>query len=506
MISRSVLCALLLVGGAASARAQVVVQMRQAGPGDGPRMLAQILDAPYRVIGPGATPARIPRDSVLPTTTIVLGRDVYLDGTVHGDLVVIDGDLYTHPSATIDGRAIAYGGGVYESALGHVGGGVHAYGTFTYAIERTPNGYALSYHSLIVRPPSILAKLGPIAPRLPTYDRSNGLSIPVAAIFEPLGRSMELIPQLTYRSQLGRFDPAFTTTAFANRRTTLAARVEHGTFSNETWIWSDIVNSVESILLGDDSRNWYRATRIEAIGNHTIDSRGTSLSLSLGGRWERGYDARPDSEATGGPWSLFGRHEVDDMLRPNPRIDPGSIISGLGGANLEWTADQIVARLAVGLELGHFSPDCSTCLVNDATGFAQTTIDGRITFPTFSTQTLSVDGHAVVSALGQTPRQRWAYVGGPGTIPTLDMLERGGDELVFVDGRYNIPIDRIELPFLGSPVLTLRQVIGGADVRRMPDLALATGVRVALSVLHVDLMVDPAHHRGKVSAGLSFAR
>ena len=506
MISRFVLCALLLLGGAVSARAQVVVQLREAGPGDGPGMLGQILNGPYRVIEPAATPARIPRDSVLPTTTIVLGRDVYLDGTVHGDLVVIDGNLYTHPGATIDGRAIAYGGGVYESALDHVGGGIHAYGNFTYLIERAPGGYALSYRALTVRPSSLLAKLGPLAPRLPTYDRSNGLSIPVAAFFDLPGGSVKLIPQITYRSQLGKVDPAFTTTVFANHPATFAARIEHGTFSNETWIWSDVVNSVESILVGNDSRNWYRATRAEASGSYVFASRGTSLSVLLGSRWERAFDVRPDSDATGGPWSLFGRHDVDDMLRPNPRIDPGSIISGLGGVSLQWTADQIVARVGVGLEVGHFSPDCSACLVNDQTGFAQSTIDGRITFPTFSTQTLSVDVHGVVSAFGRTPRQRWAYVGGPGTVPTLAMLERGGDELGFVDGRYNIPIDRIQLPFVGSPIISLRQVIGGADVRRMPDLALASGVRVALSLLHVDLMVDPVHHHGKLSAGLSFAR
>jgi len=157
VISRFVLCALLLVGGAVSARAQVIVQLREAGPGDGPGMLFQILNGPYRVIEPAATPARIPRDSVLPTTTIVLGHDVYLDGTVHGDLVVIDGDLYTHPGATIDGRAIAYGGGVYESALDHIGGEIHAYSNFTYQIDRAPGGYELSYRSLVVRPPSILA-------------------------------------------------------------------------------------------------------------------------------------------------------------------------------------------------------------------------------------------------------------------------------------------------------------------------------------------------------------
>ena len=60
--------------------------------------------------------ARIRR---LPNTVISLGRTVVVEGTVHGDVIVVDADLYMHPGGTIDGRAIAIGGGVYESMLAH---------------------------------------------------------------------------------------------------------------------------------------------------------------------------------------------------------------------------------------------------------------------------------------------------------------------------------------------------------------------------------------------------
>jgi hypothetical protein len=117
-----------------------------------------------------------------------------------------------------------------------------------------------------------------------------------------------------------------------------------------------------------------------------------------------------------------------------------------------------------------------------------------------------MDGHAVVSLTGSTPRQRWAYVGGSGSVSTLEMLERGGDQLVFVEGRYTIPITRIMLPLVGAPTVTVRQIFAGADVRRWPSLAQATGVRVSASVVYVDFLIDPTSGRRKFGIGLSLVR
>ena len=79
----------------------------------------------------------------------------------------------------------------------------------------------------------------------------------------------------------------------------------------------------------------------------------------------------------------------------------------------------------------------------------------------------------------RVPRQRWAYVGGPGTFPTLELLELGGDQLVYIDGRYNIPLDRLQLPFVGPPIVTLRDALGGAAVGRFPTIHQAIGSSLA---------------------------
>jgi hypothetical protein len=176
------------------------------------------------------------------------------------------------------------------------------------------------------------------------------------------------------------------------------------------------------------------------------------------------------------------------------------------------------------LEVGGFNPQ-----VGDSRSFGQLTVDGSITFPTFGTQSLRFDGHFVATASGEvandhvvvvgpgqailltgavtsTPRQRWAYVGGLGSIPTITMLSRGGDELIYLDGRYDIPIDRIQLPLIGPPVLTLRTVLAGADTARWPSLAQAIGVRASASVVYAEYLIDPSNRHGFFGVGLSLRR
>jgi hypothetical protein len=279
-----------------------------------------------------------------------------------------------------------------------------------------------------------------------------------------------------------------------------------------------------TISSGDDNRNYYRADRVDASLSRAWKWSNSMLTPYLGARWERGESVRPDSFATGGPWSFKGEHDRQDMLRANPPIDSGTIASGVIGARIEQDANGIKGRAALEIEVGGFSPKFSSA-DGGSRSFAQATLDGRIEFSTFGTQSLQLDGHAVVTAAGDlahervstpvgvviitttnTPRQRWAYVGGLGSIPTINMLSRGGDELVYLDGRYNIPIDRVQLPLVGPPVVTLREVLGGADIQRWPSLAQATGVRVSVSAVYAEFLFDPARRHGFFGVGLSLAR
>ncbi len=504
MIRRLALCALLAASRARAGVAQAVVEFRERGSGVGPELLARALAGPHVTVEPSALRYLLPRDSAFHSTVVILGRNAYIDGAVHGDVIVVAGDLYMHPGAHIDGRAIAIGGGVYESALAQAVAGTTAFRDFTYDVAPIPGGWTLIYRPVVERAEHALKWPGIFGLRLPSYDRTNGLSLPFAPLVSGPGTSIQIEPRITYRSQFGAFDPSISATMKANHLSTFQFDAGRETLTNDAWIWSDVVNSAEVFVFGEDTRNYYRADRAQLeLASHWESAMGT-LAPYVGLRVEQATTARPGAGATGGPWAFGGRHSLTDMLRPNPAIDPGQIRSAFTGARFHWSDQGVVTTGTVDEELGGLRSVCDggTCW----TRFAQTTLDGSIAFPTFLTQSLTLNAHAVLSSHGQIPRQRFAYLGGPGTIPTLGMLDRGGDYLLYFDGRYNIPIDRLTLPFIGAPVLMLREVLGGATTGKIPTLAQAAGARMTLGVVYVEALADPAVRRVHIGLGLTLAR
>jgi hypothetical protein len=490
--------ALILLLALAAGRAEgQSIELRDAGPPLAARIVRRALAGQHVIIGPDTTPASVARLATIPSTLVVLGRDLEIDGDVRGDAVVIGGDLYLHPGARVHGEVVAIGGGVYNSTLAFVAGPHGSYRDFTYDVTRVAGGYVLSYRNLV--PPHVAASspIGFNGLRLPSYDRTNGLSLPVAPTFQ-LG-ALDVEPRLTYRSNLGRVDPAVAALYHVDRLTGLRASVARGTYSNDAWIWSDPVNSLETILLGRDMRNYFRATRFEVVIAHQWQGDAATMESYAGFRDEAPLSVGPWPGAQGGPWSLFGRHDGDDMLRPNPPVccAGASFGSAVAGLRFRGDVDNLRARATLDLEAGR--PD-------HAGGFSynQATFDGQISFPTFGNQQYRVEAHGVVSS-GETPPHRYAYLGGPGTIVLLEPLELGGDYLLFVDGRYDIPLPLV-LGTFGPPTLTLRQMLGSAGVGHLPRLEQRVGVRLTVSYVRLDVLADPVTRRVHVGAGLSFAR
>jgi len=530
MLRRATLLALLLIavgGGVRALRAQASAEIRFAdlGPGTGPAVLDRAVHAPHYVIPPAAEAATLRRDSTYSTTVIVLGRDAVVEGSVHGDVIVVGGDLYMHPGGRIAGRAVSIGGGVYESALARIDAGTSSYRDFTYDIARNNGIYVLTYREVVAREASPVSWPGIFGFSIPTYDRSNGLSIGIGPRFALPRTRVTLEPRLTYRSQLGSIDANVVLIDSLSHRTALALTAKHSTYSNDTWIWSDLLNSADFLVFGHDSRNYFRGGRVDLTLGHRVESTDWTLTPSITGRYEDTHSVRPDSSCIlgtpitcsapgGGPFTFLGRHDADDRLRANPQVRSGRIASAIGSSRLEWDADGIISGLRVDVEAGRFKP--SELLIepgiavdpalNREVGFVQGTIDGSISFPTFGTQSLAVTGHAVLTTRGHTPRQRYAYVGGPGTIPTLDMLQLGGDQLLYLDAAYSIPIDRLKLPLVGPPTVMLRHAMGSAGIGRLPELEQATGARLIVSILYGELLVDPVSGHKHGTVGLSFAR
>src|SRR5438132_1398596 len=124
------------------------------------------------------------------------------------------------------------------------------------------------------------------------------------------------------------------------------------TYTNDAWIWSDMVNSIETLALGHDSRNHTRAKRAEVSVANVWAMKTSSFAPRIGIRLERAESARPDSAAAGGPWSVRGRYDRDDMLRPNPRIDAATTWTSLIGDAELRIQGEVEATLRADVEAG----------------------------------------------------------------------------------------------------------------------------------------------------------
>ena len=346
--------------------------------------------------------------------------------------------------------------------------------------------------------------------RIPTYDRVNGLAIPWGPKLELNDARVDVDALVTYRSNLGKWDPSLEGSLRPgdNEIRFYAGR---GTFTNDAWIRGDLTNSVAEFFAGRDSRNYYRGDRAMARFAHAINGNGIIVTPYLGANLERDWSTG-SLAPTKSPWSVFGRRgKIEDGRRPNPRVAIGSITSGLGGITTEVVRGGLEGKLDAMVEQTirtALKPDCSgvpplgiCAQPQPADHFTQLTLDGRVGFPTFGSQTFAFKGHAIVTsgAGAAAPAQRFSYLGGSATLATVNLLALGGDHLLFVQGDYIIPFDRIQLPFVGPPFLGLRYAAGSAGIGGLPTLIQNLGVGVGASLFRVDFTIDPAQNRSPLS-------
>jgi hypothetical protein len=451
---------------------------------------------PHGVIA-GSSRLELPRDSTVTTTLIVIGRPTYLASKVRGNVVVIGADLFLRPGAEITGHAVAIGGTVATTTLGRVDGRIESFQDDAYDVTAQQGGYVLDYRETrvatsipFVQPAGIMGVM------VPSYDRVDGLSLPVGLLIRPSAGTVELEPFATYRSRLGILDPGVNLRINEGGPVRFSGRAGQFTRANETWNYSDLVNSATTFFAGVDTRNYFRSKGGEGRIFGLVTRPGLRLEPFVGARYEQ---VRPIT-AGGNVFSIKGRTSVEKIARPNPLVEEGSIGSGLLGAELNDTTGLVASRVRAELER-------SVTTVAGSTNFTQLTLDGRVGFPTFGTQSLHFRAHGVATAGSGAPRARYTYLGGSGTLPVLEQLELGGDEMVFVESRYLVPLDRVPLPLVGAPIITLRHIMGSAGVGSLPSLEQELGVGVGLSALRLDYTMDVAKTRGhKFSVGISLGK
>jgi hypothetical protein len=485
----------LLLAGAASAQTPDIV-VRTSGPGPASRLLREVAATPHVLVREAPDgKAAIAKDTIIGMSVIVVGVNAAVEGRVEGDVVVVNGDLFMHPGGHITGRAIAIGGGVYASSLAEIEGEALQFYDTRYDVHERNGQLQLDYRApREIGVPTVSFPLV-YGVRIPSYDRVQGLSVPIGPRFTFDTGRFVIDPLVTYRSDLGAWDPSLAVDLGVGRTVRLLAWGGRGTFTNDAWIQSDIMNSVSTIVAGRDRRNYFRADRAELALRKRWQRESAEYEATVGGRGEFAT-----SVSAGGPWSLLNRDDsTEGIPRPNPAIARGRTYSALASVGGRWTLEpEATARLLAGVEVPFRAPL--------GTDWVQLTVEGTIRFPTFGVQSFELESHAVLTSGDDAPPQRYAYLGGSGTLPTFDLLEFGGDQLLYFDARYNVPITAVQLPFVGPPVVSLRYMIGSAGVGSLPGFEQNLGLRLAVQPIRVDFTVDPSSGDTHFGFGLVMMR
>jgi len=491
--------ALLALGALASvAHAQDSLRIRAPGPTVAEQIVEQTLSHRY-IVRHEQFNTRLFRDSVFDTTVVVLNSDATVASTVHGDVVVINGDLFLQPGAKVDGKAVAIGGGVYDSQQAKVGGEKLSFRDVHFDTARTSTGIDLVYR--VPPPPEdtipTVGLPGLFGFRLPVYDRVDGLSLPWGPRITLVDSRLVVDPTLTYRSNLGAYDPAVSVRVDLRHGWSATAFGGRTTLTNDGWIQSDLANTISTLGVGSDYRNYWRSTRFEGrLVREWLYSDG-DLQLSGGGRTEDDWSVR-----AGGPWSFFNRNDSLHMRRPNPGVERGRLSSVLFGARGSWERERVALALGADAEVAVDAPN------NEH--FTQTTIFARAAFPTFvtklGTQTFVFHTRMVLTVGDTAPPQRFAYIGGSGTLPTFHILSEGGEQMMFLEGLYNFPIETFHVPYLGTPIITVREMLGSTGIGSLGRFDSNIGARVTLGLFSGEIFVNPANGDHVFSVGLSLLR
>ena len=334
--------------------------------------------------------------------------------------------------------------------------------------------------------------------RIPSYDRINGLTLPWGPRLTLGEDVLEANAIVSYRSNLGKFDPRGSVRFSPGHNTWLLAEGGRGTFSNDGWIRDDLLNSAASFGVGSDSRNYYRADQIRLSLGNRIDVKGGSFDPSVGAQSETAWSTGSRTLPPKSPWSVFGKNDEQKMKRPNPAVLRGTISSAFISSTMDWEKDKVSINGDAKFESAFDVP-------GGGSNFRQLTIDLKSNFPALLNHLFELHVHVVETGNGVAPPQRFSYLGGSGTIATMDLLEQGGDKLFYASGLYIIPITQIMLPIVGNPYVGLRYAAGAAGIGKLPALVQNITPMVGVRFVRAEYSYDPASKKSAFSIGLSLS-
>ncbi|HSH46203.1 MAG TPA: hypothetical protein VK966_10120, partial [Longimicrobiales bacterium] len=400
-----------------------------------------------------------------------------LEGMIQGDLVLVEAGAFVRPDARVEGDLVNVAGGLYRSEVSHVGGTILDLATATYRVEHQGRVHVI----IGAGAPSPLDLDGVLGFHVPTYDRVNGITaVWGATLYAPMLGEMQpfIHGEVGWRTQQG--EPVYGASAGVRRGPyVLEGGYQRRSSTNERWIRGDGNNTLNYLWSGRDYRDYHDVERAWSELSRVVGDEEKSFFGRVAARFQT-EDAA--SLRGGDPWHIQG-----DSARPNPAIDDGRTTSAMGIVEVEWRG------IETSFEGGLTFEQALDALDGDFT-FSRLTATGEWAMRAFANHTLEVEGHGQLPLSGDPlPRQRWSFVGGSGTLQTLEFAQFRGDHVAYVETKYIIPAPRHwALPILGAPDLELIHATGMAWLEGEDSgLHQEIGARLQFFALYFRYMFEP---------------
>lgn len=432
----------------------------------------------------GRDPLVITRDTMIPAAdtiarpVLVLGEvTIILEGVLLDDLVLVEAGAFVRPGSRVEGDLVNVAGGLYRSELARVGGTILDLPTASYRVIREGRSLVIVGSDA----PSPLQLDGVMGLHIPTYDRVNGLTaVWGATLYAPMLGEIQpfLHGEAGWRTELG--DPVYGASAgFRWGPYTLEGGHERVSETNERWIRGEPTNSLNYLWSGKDYRNYHEVERSWAEVARVFGDEEKSLFGRLSARLQvEDAGSLPGDD----PWHIWG-----DSVRPNPAIDPGRSTSAVADLMVDWEG------LYTTFE-GLLTFEQALDLLDGDYTYSRVALTGDWAMQAFANHTLEIELHARVPLSGDPlPRQRWSFVGGSGTIQTMDFGEFAGDHVLYVESKYIVPFPRhLALPVLGAPDIELVHGAGMAWLEGEDrDLVQEIGARLQFFAIYFRYMLRP---------------
>lgn len=414
---------------------------------------------------------------------LVVDATVRVEGSVAGSVAVLGGTLFIRPGARIAGLGVAAAGTIGMSALATIGDTLFIPPEHRVEIERLPGEYRVRVTP--PRRPPLLRPQGFFGVIVPSYDRVNGATVRLG-----LGGGIgadSLRPRFgvvgSYFSARGDVGLSGWLRFPLGSGVSVVASGGREVRTRDAWIRTDLHNSVTTLLVRSDLRDYHESdfgmVRIEQEPPVLLDPGQGYLLPHLALSASRDY-----SLATRDVWSLFG----DEPWRENPEVFEGTLTSAIAGFITGWQGYSSMLRGSADVEWAFPSP------VGQDWGersFVQATLDGRWNMSAMWRHTLSIRGRATHTfGPDAAPPQRWSILGGPGTLPTFSPGSLRGDNMLFLQSTYTIPVRRISVPLLGIPELVGRHAVGSAWITNADTPRWEQNVSVGLRFGVAELLVS----------------